>query len=60
MRTSVCEDASSGPDLIYRSGPNRGPTSQQCTNNRWLTTRVDDATGDNERLRLITLDVTSD
>jgi hypothetical protein len=46
--------------IVYRTGPNRLATLPQCTNNRWLTTRVDDATGHNEQLRLITLDVTSD
>jgi hypothetical protein len=43
--------------IVYRTGPNRLATLPQCANNRWLTTRVDSATGHNERLRLITLDV---
>jgi hypothetical protein len=46
--------------IVYRTGPNRLATLPQCANNRWLTTRVDSATGHNERLRLITLDVRSD
>jgi hypothetical protein len=45
----------SAPQTI-RNVPNTSPTALQCTDNRWLTTRIDDITGHDEKLTIVALD----
>lgn len=51
-------NATDGATVVLDPGPNALPTLLQCTEDRWLTTRVDDIGGRQEKLRLIALDVT--
>jgi hypothetical protein len=44
------------PQVVLDPGRNALPTALQCTDDRWLTTRVDDIGGQDERLRLLALD----
>lgn len=46
----------SGAGIVLDSGPDAIFTSRQCSDDRWLTTRVDGLSGHDEKLRLIALD----
>jgi hypothetical protein len=53
---SIVEWSLDSTPRTIRNVPNTSPTALQCTNNRWLTTRIDDITGKDEKLTLLALD----
>lgn len=50
---------SGGVSVVLDTAADRLATSLKCTSDRWLTTRVEDLTGSNERLTLLVLDTST-